>query len=100
MLSRRGPCLHANASWLAPLPRIAASPGRDARILRPRLAQERAAMTPETTQAVPTDRAKINLSEPLHVRFWCSELRCTEGQLRDAVRRVGTAVVRVEAFLR
>ena len=52
------------------------------------------------SQAVPADRARINVEEPQQVRYWCSQLRCTEGQLRDAVRRVGTAAVRVEAYLR
>jgi hypothetical protein len=47
----------------------------------------------------PTVRAHVELDDPQQLRFWCNELRCTEGQLRDAVSRVGTTVVRVRAFL-
>jgi hypothetical protein len=57
-------------------------------------------MSKETVTAIPTDRSRIDIKEPLHVRYWCGELRCTEGQLLDAVKRVGTTVARVQAYLR
>ncbi len=44
-------------------------------------------------------RSRINVNDAPEVRFWCSELRCTESQLRDAVRRVGATTVRVRAYL-
>ena len=44
-------------------------------------------------------RARINLNDPSEVRYWCTELRCSESQLRDAIHRVGAATVRVRAFL-
>ena len=44
-------------------------------------------------------RSRINVNEPPEVRFWCSEFRCSESQLRDAVRRVGATTDRVRAYL-
>jgi hypothetical protein len=38
----------------------------------------------------PADRTRINVNEKHEVRYWCGALNCTEDQLREAVRRVGT----------
>jgi hypothetical protein len=48
----------------------------------------------------PATRSRIDLEEPRQVLYWCGQLRCSESQLRDAVKRVGSTVARVEAYLR
>jgi hypothetical protein len=48
----------------------------------------------------PSPRTRIDLDEPGQVVQWCAQLRCSESQLRDAVKRVGSTAARVEAYLR
>ena len=62
-------------------------------------AWEHRAMSTDRNGSGSTDHTRINCDDPQQLRFWCNELRCTEGQLRDAVRRVGATVVRVRAYL-
>ena len=49
---------------------------------------------------VPADRGRVNVNEDNELRYWAKELKCTETELRDAVRVVGVMVDRVEAHLR
>lgn len=39
----------------------------------------------------PADRARVNVNETWEVRWWCSEMKCTESELRAAVRAVGVS---------
>jgi hypothetical protein len=47
----------------------------------------------------PPDRDRVQLDVESELRYWCNELRCTEGQLRDAVARMGSQAIRVRAYL-
>ena len=45
------------------------------------------------------DRSKVNVNEPYEVRYWTDRLRCTEKELKEAVRAVGVSVSAVEDFI-
>ncbi|MEH2511249.1 Mg2+ and Co2+ transporter CorA [Nitrobacteraceae bacterium AZCC 1564] len=45
------------------------------------------------------DRSKVNVNEPYEVRYWMDRLRCTEEELKNAVRAVGVNVSAVEDFI-
>jgi hypothetical protein len=45
------------------------------------------------------DRKLIALHEPHEVRSWTQSLGCTETQLRDAVKAVGTSAEEVRQYL-
>ncbi|MFP2963969.1 DUF3606 domain-containing protein [Myxococcus sp. 1LA] len=47
----------------------------------------------------PADRSRINVNESWEVEWWCNELRCTEAELRAAVKAVGVMVVDVKRYL-
>jgi len=47
----------------------------------------------------PPDRIRINLNEALEVAYWTKELRCSEVQLRDAVKAVGPMADAVRNYL-
>lgn len=53
------------------------------------------ALRAEPPNYVPADRSTVNLTEPWAVRFWTGELGCSEQELRDAVRFVGTELASV-----
>ena len=55
-------------------------------------------MSDNKHQTVTPIRAHVNVDDAAEILHWCNELRCTEGQLRDAVSRVGTTAMRVRAF--
>jgi len=46
-----------------------------------------------------TDRKLISLREPQEVRTWTASLKCSEGELRGAVGRVGHLEAKVREFL-
>jgi hypothetical protein len=49
----------------------------------------------------PADRSRINVNEPLEVRYWCRELHVEPRDLRRVIQRVGPLVADVkEEFLR
>jgi hypothetical protein len=54
------------------------------------------------TDANPRDLTpkQISLDQPHEVRLWCISLRCTSGELREAVRWVGNSPEKVRAYLR
>lgn len=56
-------------------------------------------MADDLTKKRPQDSSKINIHEPWEVRYWCSELKCTESQLIAAVKAVGTNVAAVRRHL-
>ena len=47
----------------------------------------------------PLDPGRINSMDPLEMRYWIKELRCTEEQLEDAVAEVGEQVAAVRQLL-
>ena len=47
----------------------------------------------------PADRARVNVNEAWEVQWWTKELKCTEAQLRAAVKAVGVSANAVRAHL-
>ena len=45
---------------------------------------------------VPADRSRINVADPVEVRWWSRLLGCSPGQLLEAVARAGDSAARVE----
>ena len=48
----------------------------------------------------PHEVNSVVLREQQDVRYWCDKWRCTETQLREAVKHVGSMPSNVEAYLR
>ena len=59
---------------------------------------EEIVMPDDTTKTGRPDRDLINLSEPYEVRHWCDTFRCTEDELRAAVKSVGAGAKKVRAY--
>jgi Protein of unknown function (DUF3606) len=47
----------------------------------------------------PLDPGRVNAVDPVEVKYWCKELKCTEDQLAKAVAKVGEHVAEVRQFL-
>jgi hypothetical protein len=45
------------------------------------------------------ERRRIDVDDPDEIRHWTRTLAVTEGQLRDAVKAVGSQATEVRAFL-
>jgi hypothetical protein len=45
------------------------------------------------------DRARINVNEPSERTYWCQKFGCSETQLRNAVKMVGSTPSKVRAQL-
>ncbi|MBU1357431.1 MAG: DUF3606 domain-containing protein [Gammaproteobacteria bacterium] len=52
-------------------------------------------MTDDLSDFRPLDPGRINADDPVEVRYWCLQLRCTEEELRDALLKVGEHVTAV-----
>lgn len=50
-------------------------------------------------QHVPMDPGRVHSLDPLEVTYWCTELHCTEAQLKAAVAAVGEHVTEVRQQL-
>lgn len=48
----------------------------------------------------PLDAKRIDIHDPAEVRNWCRSLGCTEQELKDAVRAVGTSGAAVRRYLK
>lgn len=48
---------------------------------------------------IPRKHAKVDINSIRSVQKWCREFRCTESQLEEAVRRVGSLVPDVQRAL-
>lgn len=48
---------------------------------------------------VPMDPGRVHALDPLEVAYWCTELDCTEAQLKAAVAAVGEHVTEVRQHL-
>ena len=48
----------------------------------------------------PFDPSRINAVDPVELRYWYSELGCTERQLNNAISTVGDHVAAVREFLK
>lgn len=47
----------------------------------------------------PLDPGRVNTDDPVELQYWCKELRCAEGELTEAIARVGNHVTEVREFL-
>jgi hypothetical protein len=47
----------------------------------------------------PLDAKRIDINDPAEIRNWCSSFGCTEGQLKAAVKAVGTSGASVRTYL-
>ena len=47
----------------------------------------------------PLDPGRVNIMDPIELRWWCRELHCTEAQLTAAVGKVGEHVAAVRQAL-
>ena len=43
----------------------------------------------------PLDPGRINSMDPVEVQYWCTEFRCAEADLRNAIAAVGEHVTEV-----
>lgn len=44
----------------------------------------------------PRDRSRVNLDQEHEVRYWTKKFGCTEEELREAVRKVGSSAQAIE----
>lgn len=51
-------------------------------------------------QHPPADRGRVNIDDPVELRWWCGRLGCTDRKLVEAVKAVGAAATRVALYLR
>lgn len=56
-------------------------------------------MADDLSKRGPQDRSRVNVNEPWEVKHWCTEFKCTETQLRTAVKAVGVMVADVRRQL-
>jgi hypothetical protein len=47
----------------------------------------------------PLDPGRVNAMDPIELEYWCKDLKCTEGELSEAIARVGAHVTEVRQFL-
>lgn len=56
-------------------------------------------MADDPKERGPADRARINLKQRNEVAYWTKALRCTEEQLKVAVKAVGVMTADVRRYL-
>ena len=56
-------------------------------------------MSDDKTKRDRQDRRKINVHEEYELGYWSKKFRVTPDELRDAVKRVGTALEAIEREL-
>jgi hypothetical protein len=54
---------------------------------------------PRSKGLQPLDPGRINTMDPVEMRWWCSELGCSEERLEEVVAEVGEHVTAVRARL-
>jgi hypothetical protein len=47
----------------------------------------------------PIDRTRVNVNEKWEVDYWCGKFKCTETELKDAVKLIGSMATAVQARL-
>lgn len=52
------------------------------------------------TTATGHDSKIVEIADGNEVRYWCESLGCTEAQLRESVRAVGSSPQRVREYLK
>jgi hypothetical protein len=61
--------------------------------------QELSALSDDIASFRPLDPGRVNAIDPIELQYWCSELKCTESELSEAVARVGEHVAEVRQAL-
>jgi hypothetical protein len=61
--------------------------------------QEAGTMSDDIGSFKPLDPGRVNAIDPIELRYWCSELKCTEGELREAIAKVGEHVAELRQAL-
>jgi hypothetical protein len=56
-------------------------------------------MSDQQSKFEPLDPGRVNSMDPLELQYWCTELHCTEAELKDAVSKVGEHVTVVRQQL-
>lgn len=56
-------------------------------------------MPDEPIPYTPLDPGRVNSTDPVELRYWCSELDCTEAELEEALSKVGEHVAAVREYL-
>ena len=47
-------------------------------------------MADDLNKRGPKDQSRVNVNEPWEVRYWCAKFKCTEAELKAAVKVVGS----------
>lgn len=56
-------------------------------------------MTHHQSDFQPLDPGRVNALDPFELQYWCTELHCTEDELKDAVAKVGEHITAVRQQL-
>jgi hypothetical protein len=56
-------------------------------------------MADELPNFKPLDPGRVNAVDPVELRYWCGQLRCSEAELTRAVAEVGEHVAEVRRAL-
>lgn len=56
-------------------------------------------MSNDPSHFQPLDPGRINVLDPVELKYWCGQLHCTEPELKDAMARVGDHVTAVRDLL-
>ncbi|OUM00957.1 DUF3606 domain-containing protein [Variovorax sp. JS1663] len=56
-------------------------------------------MTDDLSHFKPLDPGRILADDPVELRYWCAQLRCSEEALREAIFQVGDHVTAVRDHL-
>ncbi len=48
----------------------------------------------------PLDNKRIDINDPKEVHNWCNSLDCSEVELKEAVKSVGTSAEKVREYLK
>jgi hypothetical protein len=63
------------------------------------LVVEGSTMADDPKKNGPEDASRVNIHQEHEVRYWCSKFGCTEAELREAVKAVGTSAAAVGEYL-
>lgn len=47
----------------------------------------------------PLDPGRVNTMDPLEMKYWCREFKCTEAELNSAIAKVGEHVAEIRPML-
>ncbi len=56
-------------------------------------------MPDDPTPYKPSDPGRVDILNPVEVRYWSGELKCTEAEVTRAVSKVGSHVTAVREYL-